>query len=95
MCSRVCRSLPPIEGFLDDYAFAVRGLLDLHAACQDEKWLKWAEELQSKQDELFWDEREGAYFSSAAGDPNILIRLKDGFLFLVLLIFCRFIYYYV
>jgi uncharacterized protein YyaL (SSP411 family) len=71
-------SAEPIGGFLDDYAFVIRGLLDLYAACQDEKWIQWADELQQKQDELFWDPAEGGYFSSAAGDPSILIRLKEG-----------------
>ncbi|XP_045035802.1 spermatogenesis-associated protein 20 isoform X1 [Daphnia magna] len=67
----------PIAGFLDDYAFVVRGLLDLYTACQDEKWIQWADELQQKQDDLFWDASQGGYFTSPAGDTSILIRLKE------------------
>ena len=71
-------SAKPIDGFLDDYAFIIRGLLDLYTACQDEKWIEWADELQQKQDQLFWDSSEGGYFTSASGDSSILIRLKEG-----------------
>ncbi|XP_005092543.1 spermatogenesis-associated protein 20 isoform X2 [Aplysia californica] len=67
----------PIEGFADDYAFVIRGLLDLYEACYDEQWLEWAEQLQRKQNELFWDEEDGAYFSSAEGDSSIVLRMKD------------------
>lgn len=71
-------SSEPIFGFLDDYAFVIRGLLDLYATCQDQEWLRWADQLQQKQDQLFWDVDSGGYFTSAAGDASILVRLKEG-----------------
>ena len=40
-------------------------------------WLQWAVELQTKQDALFGDPEHGGYFSVAAGDPNILLRMKE------------------
>lgn len=33
--------------FADDYAFLIGGLIDLYEATWDEKWLEWADELQS------------------------------------------------
>ena len=63
---------------MGDYANLIRGLIDLYEAGFNAKWLEWAEKLQNKQDELFWDEEGSAYFSSSANDPSILIRLKDG-----------------
>ena len=36
-------------------------------------------ELQERQDALFWDETLGAYFSSAAGDPLVPIRIKEDY----------------
>ncbi|KAF3853199.1 hypothetical protein F7725_013887 [Dissostichus mawsoni] len=58
---------PPISGFLDDYAFLVSGLLDLYEASLQTQWLQWAEQLQLRQDVLFWDQQDGGYFCS---DPN-------------------------
>ncbi|XP_063223640.1 spermatogenesis-associated protein 20 isoform X2 [Bacillus rossius redtenbacheri] len=67
----------PISGFVDDYAFLIRGLLDLYEACFDPSWVEWAETLQDQQDRLFWDEEGAGYFTSPASDPSILIRLKE------------------
>jgi uncharacterized protein YyaL (SSP411 family) len=71
-------SLSPIPGFLDDYAFVIRGLLDLYESCFDQSWLEWAEVLQDQQDQLFWDDEGAGYFTSPASDASILIRLKEG-----------------
>ena len=38
----------PISGFVDDYAFLIRGLLDLYEAGFDSQWIEWALELQVK-----------------------------------------------
>ncbi|TDG98376.1 hypothetical protein EPR50_G00217480 [Perca flavescens] len=67
---------PPISGFLDDYAFIIRGLLDLYEANQQPEWLQWAEELQLRQDQLFWDDQGGGYFCSDPSDSTILLQLK-------------------
>lgn len=65
------------EGFADDYAFLVQGLLDLYEAGFDVKHLLWAEKLQDKQNELFHDAQNGGYFSSTTRDANVLLRLKE------------------
>uniref|UniRef100_A0A8B9KBJ2 Spermatogenesis associated 20 n=1 Tax=Astyanax mexicanus TaxID=7994 RepID=A0A8B9KBJ2_ASTMX len=67
----------PIAGFLDDYAFVVCGLLDLFEATQTVQWLKWAEDLQNTQDQLFWDAQGSGYFSSDPSDPTLLLSLKQ------------------
>ncbi len=67
------------EGFAEDYAFLVQGLLDLYEASFEIRWLQWAEQLQRKMDELFWDEAKGGYFNSAAGDASIVLRLKEDY----------------
>ncbi|KAK5880800.1 hypothetical protein CesoFtcFv8_021671 [Champsocephalus esox] len=69
---------PPISGFLDDYAFLVSGLLDLYEASLQTQWLQWAEQLQLRQDELFWDQQDGGYFCSDPNDASILLQLKKG-----------------
>jgi len=67
------------EAFAEDYAFLIQGLLDLHEASFDVRWLQWAERLQAKMDALFWDAERGGYFNSAADDPNIVLRLKEDY----------------
>ncbi|XP_023942576.2 spermatogenesis-associated protein 20 isoform X2 [Bicyclus anynana] len=67
----------PIEGFLDDYAFLIKGLLDLYEASLDLNWLNWARELQLKQNELFWDMDNGGYFTTSTCDPSVILRLKE------------------
>ena len=68
-----------IPGFAEDYAFLIQGFIDLYEATLEERWITRAVELQSVQDELFWDESGGSYFSSPAGDPLIAVRLKDDY----------------
>jgi uncharacterized protein len=66
-----------IEGFADDYAFVIQGLLDLYEASFDVEWLKFAVELQETQDRLFLDEKNGGYFSTSGKDKNVFLRMKD------------------
>ncbi len=68
-----------IPAFAEDYAFLIQGLLDLYEADWDADWLKWALELQERQDQLFRDEASGGYFGSAAGDPLISVRMKEDY----------------
>ncbi len=66
-----------IGGFAEDYAFYIQGLLDLYEASFDVQWLRLAEQLQDTQDRLFWDEKNGGYFTSTGDDPSVLLRLKE------------------
>ncbi len=68
-----------VDGFLDDYAFLIQGLLDLYETSFDVKWLSWAVELQQKQDQLFWDGRQAGYFATAGNDSGILFRMRDDY----------------
>src|SRR5207237_746685 len=66
-----------VEGFADDYAFVIQGLLDLYEASFDVEWLKFAVELQKTQDRLFFDEKNGGYFSTSGKDKSVVLRMKD------------------
>ena len=68
-----------IEGYAEDYAFLTFGLLELFQADPDPQWLKWAVALQRRQDELFWDEAAGGWFSTTGHDPTVLLRMKDDY----------------
>jgi len=67
------------EGFAEDYAFLVQGLLDLYEAGFEERWFTWARRLQGTMDEKFWDDANGGYFNSQAGDAAIVLRLKEDY----------------
>ena len=66
-----------VEGFADDYAFVIHGLLDLYEASFDIEWLKFAIELQETQDRLFFDGKNGGYFSTSGKDESVVLRMKD------------------
>src|SRR5438094_3780026 len=66
-----------IEGFADDYAFVIKALLDLYEASFDIEWLKLAVQLQETQDRLFFDEKNGGYFSTSGKDASVFLRMKD------------------
>ena len=66
-----------IEGFAEDYAFLIRGLIDLYESGLDHSRLEWAVALQKQQDARFWDKDEGCYFSSTGNDPSVLFRMKE------------------
>ena len=66
-----------VEGFADDYAFVIQGLLDLYEASFDIGWLKFALELQQTQDRLFYDDKAGGYFSTSGKDKSVVLRMKD------------------
>jgi uncharacterized protein len=66
-----------IEGFADDYATVIQGLLDLYQASFHIECLKLARQLQETQDRLFFDEQNGGYFSNSGRDKNVFVRIKD------------------
>ena len=64
-----------IPAFLADYAGLIRGLLALHRASGDERWLQAATELTEQQDKLL-GEPDGAFFL-APEDSYLLVRSRD------------------
>jgi hypothetical protein len=66
-----------VPAFGEDYACLCWGLLELFQADGDPEWLEWAIALHERQNELFWDDEEGGWFSTTGEDPSILLRLKD------------------
>jgi hypothetical protein len=68
-----------IPGFLDDYAFFTQALLDLYETGFELRDLQLAVRLAEKQAELFEDRDLGAFFSTAAGDPELVMRMKEDY----------------
>jgi uncharacterized protein len=68
-----------IDGYAEDYAFLIMGLLELFQADGDPNWLDWSIVLQTRMDALFWDEAGGAWFSTTGDDPSVLLRMKETY----------------
>jgi uncharacterized protein YyaL (SSP411 family) len=66
-----------LNAYLDDYAFFIDGLLALHRATNEDKWLTAAGELADLQQKLFWDEQSGGFFFTSDDHEALLARPKD------------------
>ncbi|MBI2825552.1 MAG: thioredoxin domain-containing protein [Planctomycetia bacterium] len=66
-----------LNAYLDDYAFLVDGLIALHEATSDRRWLTTADELTRIQIEQFWDEDQGGFFFTSDDHEQLLARSKD------------------
>jgi uncharacterized protein len=68
-----------IDGYAEDYASMAFGLLELFQATGEVEWLDWADTLQQRMDERFWDAESGGWFSTTGADPSVLVRLKEDY----------------
>ncbi len=66
-------------GFLEDDAAVIEGLVDLFEAGFDPLWLHWAEALAEGMLVRFQDQAGGGFFSTEAGQADLLFRQKPGF----------------
>jgi uncharacterized protein YyaL (SSP411 family) len=67
-----------VAAFLDDYAFLVEGLLQLHGATGEKRWLGEAVRLAAEQERRLGDPEGGGCFAAGA-DPRLLFRAKPAF----------------
>ena len=65
--------------FLEDEAAVVEGLVDLFEADFDPAWLRWAEALGERLLTRFHDPIDGGFFSTEAGQVDLIFRQKPGF----------------
>lgn len=66
-----------LNAYLDDYAFVIDGMLALHEATSDAKWLRAAKQLQDDQLKMFRDEVGGAFFFTSHDHEELLARTKN------------------
>jgi len=64
-------------GYLDDYANVAHGLLELHVATGEPRWLREADRLARLAVELFADEERGGFFLSPADGEELVARTKE------------------
>ncbi len=66
-----------LAAYLEDYAFLAHGLLRLHAATGDARWLREARALADRMIADFEDREDGGFFFTADGHESLLARPKD------------------
>jgi uncharacterized protein YyaL (SSP411 family) len=68
-----------LNGYLDDYAFLVHGLLCLHDVTGDDRWLTEAKALAEQMIQWHLDKDVGAFFYTSSDHEKLFARAKDQF----------------
>jgi uncharacterized protein YyaL (SSP411 family) len=68
-----------VDAFCEDYAYLAWGLIELFQATGDAEWLTWARDLVDVQTSLFYDTRDGGWFSTTGEDRSVLLRVKEDY----------------
>ena len=66
-----------LNAYLDDYAYLADGLLDLHEATGEGRWLEEARALAEVMIEHFHDAAESGFFFTADDHEELLVRWKN------------------
>jgi hypothetical protein len=67
------------NGYLEDYAFLIDGLLTLFETKGELRWFSEALSLTERMIEEFWDEENGGFFFTGQSHENLIVRSKDYF----------------
>src|SRR5262249_29098799 len=68
-----------LYGYLEDYAYVVHGLLNLHDATGEKEWLDAAVTLTNTMIENFADSSNGGFFFTAKDQEQLFVRTKDQY----------------
>lgn len=68
-----------LNGYLEDYAFFVDGLLALYEATGNLRWLEEAMALTTRMIMEFWDTEDGGFFYTGKSHEELIVRSKDYF----------------
>ena len=66
-----------LNGYLEDYAYLIDGLLCLHEATLESRWLQEAIRLGEGMVELFWDDPSGQFYDTGRDHEEMVIRPRD------------------
>ncbi len=62
-----------INGFIDDYAFTIRAMIDLYQVTFDEKWLKFSDNLMDQAMENFYNPDTGLFKFKSKMDTELYV----------------------
>ena len=68
-----------LNGYLEDYAFFIDGLLMLYQTTGTLRWLTEAQALADRMIEEFWDDVDGGFFYTGKSHEELIVRTKDYF----------------
>ncbi|WP_231745788.1 thioredoxin domain-containing protein [Rosistilla oblonga] len=66
-----------LNGYVDDYAFFVDGLIAIHEATGEPQWLDAARTLTDIQIAQFWDEKRDGFYFTSQDHQSLIARAKD------------------
>ncbi len=66
-----------LRGYLEDYAFLIDGLIALHEATLDARWLNEAIGLGTAMVDLFWDGASAQFYDTGRDHEELIIRPRD------------------
>ncbi len=68
-----------LNGYLEDYACLADGLLSLHEATLEPRWLQEAVSVADDMALLFWDDAVGGFYDTGSDHEELVIRPRDVF----------------
>ncbi|HSO76172.1 MAG TPA: thioredoxin domain-containing protein [Blastocatellia bacterium] len=68
-----------LNGYLEDYAYVIEGLLALYEATFELRFFDHARELADTMIAQFWDEADGGFYFTSADHEDLITRTKDYF----------------
>ncbi len=68
-----------LNGYLEDYAYVIEGLLAVYEATFELKFFTQARELADTMIEKFWDEQDGGFYFTSSDHEELITRTKDYF----------------
>jgi len=68
-----------INANLDDYAFTILALIELHQSTFKSEYIDKALKLQEYLDKYFWDDKNGGYFFTDSRSEELIVRHKDSY----------------
>jgi uncharacterized protein len=66
-----------LNGYHEDYAYVIDGLLSLYEASFDSRWFEEARALAETMISQFWDAESGGFFFTSADHEKLITRTKD------------------
>jgi uncharacterized protein len=68
-----------LNGYLEDYAYVIEGLLALYEATFELRFFNQAREFADMMIAQFWDEADGGFYFTSADHEELIARTKDYF----------------